>query len=163
GCHIDGSYGFLAFSRKEQRIRFDNADEVKANLPTFGVSLLHDLSGDLKADSTVDLAMILIGKKRTTVREAKRESLRGGDACSGATHFVRGAFLGAFAMGTGTHGGAHLGTGLFGAESSSSRLANFRDGNPSSCQQVTSGAPSAPDECDALVRLELVALETPAD
>ncbi len=162
GCHIDSTYGFMAFSKKEETIRFENADEVAANLPAFGIPLLQGLKGELKGDSTLDLAMVLIGKKRTTVREAGREKLLGGSACEGATHFARGAFVGAFAMGTGTKGGASLGTGLFSGRSSSSKLASYRDGDPGSCQQMTSGAASAPDACNALLRLELVALSSPA-
>ena len=162
GCHIDSTYGFMAFSKKEETIRFENADEVAANLPAFGIPLLQGLKGELKGDSTLDLAMVLIGKKRTTVREAGREKLLGGPACEGATHFARGAFVGAFAMGTGTKGGASLGTGLFSGRSSSSKLASYRDGDPGSCRQVTSGAASAPDACNALLRLELVALSSPA-
>jgi TPR repeat protein len=158
GCRIDSSYGFMAFSRKEETIRFENADEVAANLPTFGIPLIQGLGGELKRDSTIDLAMILIGKKRTTVQQATPEKLLGGAACGGATHFVRGAFVGAFAMGTGTKGGASLGTGLFTAGSTSSKLASYRDGDPASCQQVTTSSASPPDACDALVRLELVAL-----
>jgi hypothetical protein len=163
GCRLDSTYGFMSFSKKEQTVRFDNADEVAANLPAFGTALLKGLHGDLKSDSTLDLAMILVGKKRSTVKEAKAEELLGGAACSGATHFVRGAFVGAFAMGTGTRGEASLGAGLFAANSKSAELATYRDGDPSSCQQIAAGASSAPDSCDALVRLELVALgSTPA-
>ena len=157
GCHLDGTYGFMAFSKKEQTVRFETADEVAASLPAFGLPLLAGLHGDLKADSTLDLAMILVGKKRTTVREARPETLIGGAACDGATHFVRGAFVGAFAMGTGTKGGASLGVGLFSAASGSSKLASYRDGDAASCQQVSAGA-SAPATCNALLRLELVSL-----
>jgi hypothetical protein len=158
GCRIDSGYGFMAFSRKEETIRFENADEVAANLPAFGIPLLKGLRGDLTANSTLDLATVLVGKMRTTVSEAARGRLLGGEACEGATHFVRGAFVGAFALGTGTRGEASLGAGLFSAGSTSSRLANYRDGDPSSCQQVTRSTETAPASCDALLRLELVAL-----
>lgn len=158
GCRLDSTYGFMAFSKKEENIQFENADEITANLPAFGVSLLKGLSGELTRDSTIDLAMILVGKKRTTVREAAADKLLGGRACEGATHFVRGAFVGAFAMGTGTKGAANLGLGLFKAGSKSSKLSKHRDGDPDTCQQVKSGSPSAPDACNALLRLELVGL-----
>ena len=160
GCRIDSTYGFMAFSKKEEDVRFENADEVTANLPAFGLTLLKGLSGELTRDSTLDLAMILVGKKRTTVREAGRELLLGGTACNGATHFVRGAFVGAFAMGTGTKGGINLGAALFKAGSNSTKVSKYRDGESEKCEQVKSDSPSAPDNCDALVRLELVALGT---
>lgn len=158
GCRIgSATYDFMPFSKKQQTIRFENGDEVAANLPSFGIPLLQSLHGELQDDSTLDLSMILIGKKRTTVSEAKPESLVGGTACEGATHFVRGVFVGAFAMGTGTKGRDSVGAALFSASSASTKLADYRDGDPASCQQVpVGGAP--PDSCDALVRLELVAL-----
>lgn len=162
GCSVDSAYGFLAFSKKEQTVRFENADEVSASMPAFGIPLLHDLSGELKQDSTLDLTMILVGKKRTTVREAAADGLVGGAACAGATHFVRGAFVGAFALGTGTRGSANLGLGAFSAATRSAKLAKYRDGEPETCTQVKAGSPSAPDTCDALVRLELVALGAPS-
>jgi len=161
GCRLDGSYGFMAVSKKEQTVRFENADEVAANMPGFGVPLLTQLRGELGRDSTLDLAMILVGKRRTTIGEATREALVGGPACEGATHYVRGAFVGAFAMGTGTRGTASLGAGLFAASSSSAKLSSYRDGEPETCKRVAPGAPAAPETCDALLRLELVGLGAP--
>jgi TPR repeat protein len=158
GCRIDSTYGFMAFSKKEEDIRFENADEVAANLPTFGVSLLSGVHGELTRDSTLDLAMILVGKRRTTVRAAGPDRLQGGSACNGATHYVKGAFVGAFAMGTGTKGGASLGSALFKAGSQSSKISKYRDGDADKCEQVKAESASAPENCNALIRLELVAL-----
>jgi uncharacterized protein len=164
GCHIDGTYGFMSVSKKEQTVRFENADEVAANLPGFGISLLRDLHSELRRDTTLDLAMVMIGKKRTTVASAGRERLVGGEACEGATHFVRAAFVGAFAMGTGTRGEASAGVGLFSGRSASSKLSKYRDGAPDTCTQVSSTSQAAPDSCGALLRLELTSLGTkPAD
>lgn len=158
GCRIDGTYGFMSVSKKEQTVRFENADEVAANLPGFGISLLRDLHTELRRETTLDLAMVMIGKKRTTVASAGRDHLLGGEACEGATHFVRGAFVGAFAMGTGTRGEASAGVGLFSGRSASSKLSKYRDGAPDTCTQVSSASESAPDSCAALLRLELTAL-----
>ena len=99
-CHVEGSYGTLGVSRKEEVVELESADEIKANLPTFGVKLAADFRAEIQRGSAINLAMILIGKRRTTVSSAGRGQLRG--TCDGATHFVRGAFMGAFAMGTGT-------------------------------------------------------------
>jgi hypothetical protein len=158
-CRIDGSYGFMAVSKKEQGVRFESADEVAASMPGFGLTLIHQLRGELRSDSTLDLEMILIGKERTTIREAGRDKLRGGEAsCSGATHFVRGAFLGAFALGTGTRGQVSAGVGLLAAGSQSARSVRYRDGDPQSCEQVQPGSADAPASCRALLRLELAEL-----
>lgn len=162
GCHVSGSYGFMGISKKEQTIRLESADEIVANLPAFGVPLVKSISGELERGSSLDLAMILIGKKRTTVGEATRESLRGGAACEGATHFIKGAFVGAFSMGTSAKGGVKLGVGMLSAASQSSKLGKYRDGAPETCEQAKPTDVSAPASCDALVRLELVAIGTPS-
>lgn len=88
---LDGSYGTLGVSRKEEVIELENADEIKANLPTFGGKLAIDFKAEMQRGSALNLAMIMVGKKRTTVSSAERGQLRG--TCDGATHFVRGAFM----------------------------------------------------------------------
>lgn len=156
-CHIDGTYGTLGVSRKEELIALENTDEIRANLPTFGAKLAADFTADIKRGSAINLAMIMIGKKRTTVSFATREQLRG--TCEGATHFIRGAFVGAFAMDTGTRGTVGGAAQLFGAEtsatSSSSKKVKNKDGDPSVCAQVVPGASALPGGCSAVLRLEL--------
>ena len=69
-----------------------STDEVQANLPLSGGSI----GGGLQRGSTLDIAMMLVGKKRTTKDGVTKEDLQG--SCDGATHYVRGAMVGAFAM-----------------------------------------------------------------
>lgn len=158
GCRLDGSYGFMSVSKKEELVRFENTDEITASMPGFGIPLARQLRADLERGSTLDLAMILVGKRRTTLRTAPREKLVGGALCEGATHFVRGAFVGAFAMGTGTRGNAGIGMGLFQASSTSSRVAGHRDGEAAACSSPATKPGAPPQACDALLRLELVAI-----
>ena len=152
-CHLDGSYRYLGVSRKEQVVELSDADDIGANLPAFG----RTIAASLDRGSTLDLAMVLVGKQRTTVAEVKREMLRGsGDACQGATHFVRGAFVGAFALGTSTRGKVLASfSDVVGAGTSSSTLAGFRDGDPSACRSSSADDTQPPSGCSALVRLEL--------
>ncbi len=155
-CHVDGTYGFFGVTKKEEVIQLEDGDEIRANLPAFGIKM----TAGLERNSTLDLALIMIGKKRTTVKVVARPQLKG--SCDGATHFVRGAFLGAFAMGTGTRGTVSAAVDLFGAgaqaESRSSRKARSADGEPKECATSTTGAPSPPANCSALLRLELAAI-----
>ena len=161
GCSIDGTYGFMGFSKKEDVIRLQDSQEIAVNLPTFGVSLIKELDADLSQGTSLDLATVLVGKQRTTFKQVDRDALVGGAACAGATHFVRGSFVGAFAMGTSSKASADVSvSSIFSAsaKSSSSRVASHRDGDPQACTQADPLADSPAASCSAPVRLELWAL-----
>lgn len=162
-CHIEGNYGYMGMTRKEQVVRLNNSDEVRANLPLSGVKL----SAELKRGSSLDVAMVMVGKQKTTWSEPTKADLKG--KCDGATHFVRGATVGAFVMETSTSGEAKAAAEFFGAEtggaSASKRQVQNKDGDLGACKSATSSAESAPDQCGAPVRLLLVpiAKDKPAD
>ena len=99
-CHIAGDYAFMGMTTKQEMIRLESSDEIKANLPLSGAVLVAKLSGELDTGSTLDIALVLVGKRRTTWAKASRSDLVG--QCDGATHYVRGAMVGAFAMETGS-------------------------------------------------------------
>ena len=98
-CKIDGDYGFVGVSPKEEVVRLDGADEIQLNLPSFGARI----AAEVKRDASLDLGLILIGMRRTTVDAADKKRLKG-SGCDKATHFVRGAFVGAFALKQGSSG-----------------------------------------------------------
>lgn len=162
-CHLEGSYGYMGMTRKEQVVRLNNSDEVRANLPLSGVKL----SAELKRGSSLDVAMVMVGKQKTTWTEPTKADLKG--TCDGATHFVRGATVGAFVMETNTSGEAKAAAAFFGAETSgasaSNRQVQNKEGDMSSCKAATSNGASAPDQCGAPVRLLLapIAKDKPAD
>src|SRR5262249_36633378 len=145
--------GFIGMTRREQVVRLANADEVAANLPLSGASI----SGELQRGATLDIAMMIVGKKRTTWDTPTRDDLKG--SCDGASHFVRGAIVGAFAMGTGSEAKVRAAAEIFGASasagSSSSKQTQNRDGDITDCQKATPDAPSAPPQCGAPIRLVL--------
>jgi len=156
GCKVDGQYGFMSFSKKEEVIRLQSSQEVKVNLPALGSALLRDVGGELGRGTELDLAMVLVGKRRTTLQSAERGALVGGEACAGATHIVKGAFVGAFAMGTSAHGEVSTAAGVFGSgKLASSKVASHRDGDRDACTQVAPDAAAPPSGCAALLRLEL--------
>ncbi|HSN98959.1 MAG TPA: hypothetical protein VLS89_11760, partial [Candidatus Nanopelagicales bacterium] len=49
-CRIEGSYGYLGMTKKEQVVRLQNADELRANLPLSGGSI----GGELARGSSLD-------------------------------------------------------------------------------------------------------------
>ena len=75
-CSIDGSYGFMGMTRKEQVVRLENADEIHANLPLTAGALVAKLGGDLTRGSTLDVALIIVGKRRSTWRHATAGDLQ---------------------------------------------------------------------------------------
>ena len=155
-CHIEGGYGYMGLARKEDVIQLENADEVRANLPAFGASLTAELS----RGSTLDLALLMVGKRRTPVRGATSSDLRGD--CGEATHFVRGAYIGAFSMQTGTEGRLKAAAELFGsgadASHQSSKLVSRKDGDPRQCLNAKPESKDAPRGCRSILRVELTQL-----
>ena len=152
-CHIDGKYGFMGTTRNEQVVQLANADELSANLPLSGAKI----SSELARGSTIDIAMIMVGKRRTTWDAPTKADLKG--HCDGATHYVRSATVGAFAMDTGTEGKVRAAAEMFGAggkgESTSSKKVQTKQGEIADCNAASPDADKAPAQCGAPIRLLL--------
>jgi uncharacterized protein len=166
-CHVDGMYGFVGTNTKEQVVQLENADEIKANLPLSGAGIAAKIGGELSRGTSLDIALMMVGKRRTTWAAVTKEDLRG--ECEGATHFVRGATVGAFAMTTGSQAKVRaaveiFGVGAEGGSESSKKIGN-KDGSLESCKSAEPEASSPPSQCGALVKLELQAIgaEKPKD
>lgn len=159
-CKVDGKYGFLGMSKKEQVVKLNNADEVKANLPLGGIGIAGNVSGEMARGSTLDVAMVMVGKVKTTWAKVQADELKG--ECEGATHFVRGAMVGAFVMQTGTKGQVKTAAQMFGASaegaSSSEKNVQNKDGDIADCAKATPDDKKAPAQCQAFIRLELKAI-----
>lgn len=156
-CKIEGDYRYMGMTRKEQVVRLQNADELRANLPLSGAKL----GGELQRGSSLDIAMVLVGKSKTTKTAPTSEDLKG--ECDGATHYVRGATMGAFAMGTSTDAKVRAAAEIFGAEagagSSSSKETRNKEGDLSDCQKAAPTSDAPPAQCGAPVRLVLQAIK----
>lgn len=154
-CSAPGSYRFAGVTRKEDVVRMTSADELAANLPLSGASL----SAGMKRGSTLDLALVTVGKKRTTASEITKSDLTGA-GCAEATHVVRGVYVGAFALATGTEGEVRAVAQIFGAgtagSSASGKKTEARDGELEACRKATPEATAPPEQCAAITRLELV-------
>jgi TPR repeat protein len=160
-CHIDGSYAFTGMTKKEEVVRLNNSDEVQANLPLTGATI----GGGLARDSSIDIAMVMVGKRRTTWREPTKQDLQG--QCDGATHFVRAATVGAFAMETGTKAKVRAAAEILGAgasgESKSEKSTANRDGDPKACASSSPDAKAPPEQCGAAIRLVLAPIHAATD
>lgn len=163
-CHAEGSYGFKGVVLKEQLIRLSSGDEVRANLPLSGVGLAAKLEGEFARGISLNLATALVGKQTSTRLRVGRPEL--GGRCDGATHFVRSANVGAFVLQTGSAAEISTAAELFGAgasaKSSSSKETRNADGNIGACKRSSSSAEEAPDQCQALVRVQLLPIDEEA-
>jgi TPR repeat protein len=163
-CKAEGSYGFKGVVLKQQLIRLNDADEIKANLPLSGAVLAAKLESELSRGTSLDLATALVGNLTSSRMSVGKVDLVG--RCQGASHFVRGANVGAFVMETGAKAKAATAAEIFGAGvhggSESSKLARVEDGSIDSCKQSASDSPKPPGNCGALVRLNLLPISTEA-
>ena len=164
GCTMEGEYGFLGMTRRDQIVSLETADEVRANLPGLLVDQTtgrSKLAGTLDRGSSLDIALVMIGKRMTTRQRASGAELRG--HCAGATHFVRGATVGAFAMQTRAHAHAESVAELFGAHASGTgaagRRIHTREGQLEDCDTADPESTAPPSQCGAPLRLDLVRVE----
>jgi hypothetical protein len=157
GCSVEGGYAFKGVTPEEQVVRLQDADEIRANLPLSGASLVASMGGDLERGATLDLALAYVGKSTSTVRAVTRSKLSGD--CDGATHFVHGMTVGAFAMQTGSRANVSTAVQIFGAgaggASTSSRVARVESGNLDACRASSPDAKAPPEACRAVLRLDL--------
>lgn len=155
-CHVDGAYGYVGTSKKEQLITLEDADEAAVNLPFSGAKI----GASLKRGSALDIGLVMVGKRASSSLEIDRSMLTG--RCDGATHFVRAATVGAFAMKTSSAGQAKVAADVFGvgasAGSDSSKSVNDKDGDIVACQSADPDATQAPKNCNAIVRVQLLAI-----
>jgi TPR repeat protein len=156
-CRARGGYGFAGVSRKEDVVQIAGRDELHANLP-LGKA---ELSAVIDRGATIDVALVTVGKHRTSAFQVARTDLDGD--CEGATHFVGSALVGAFAMGTGTHGEVGTVAQLFelaevGGSSTNERKSLNRDGDLEACAAASPSDATPPAQCQSILRVELVAI-----
>lgn len=156
-CRVEGKYEFLRLVGEVEVMRMDSAQQIRANLPLAGATILADLGVEIENGSTLDVAMKLIGKKRTAWREITFDDLTGD--CTGATHFVRGVSVGAFVVDKGRRDKARAAAEIFGAGASYATVGakGVRRGAGSldACELVKQNPSTPPADCSALIRLEL--------
>jgi len=161
GCSVPGAYGFMGTTRKDEILQFSSDLDLRANLASSREDLARVIGPQLTAGRTLDVAMALVGKRRTTVRAAAAADLKGGEACEGATHFVRGTFVGAFAMRRGVSSAVPTPTEVFtnagGDVGPTGNAVEWTRGKLDGCT-AGEGKSGAPTQCDITVRLELVQL-----
>jgi TPR repeat protein len=147
-CHIEGSYGYVSMTPKASVLRLESEEEVSANLQATGQAVMQKLGPDFKSGAVVDVALMSVGKFRTTRAGATKAQLVGD--CAAATHLVRGAIVGAFAIGKGDKAKPMAAEQLIDAKAASV------------CQSAQEGTRGPPRQCGELLRLELTELTSDA-
>ncbi len=164
-CRVAGQYGFIGTTRKEQMIRLEDADEIRVNMPLSGLALVANLQGELARGSVLDVALVWIGQLRTTFSQVELAQLEG--SCQGATHFIRGAMVGAFGMRTSRRAEAQSVAKLFsvGVDAGSRSKSDIQvvEGDLTDCGRATPDSDRAPPQCGVPIRLELNAIAAKAE
>lgn len=158
-CKVEGKYGFVGITKKEQVITLENADQAQANLPLHGASI----GASMERGSAIDIGLVMIGKKNTLRADLDKKAL--GAHCEGATHYVQSATVGAFAMRTSASGAARAkavfdifgGAGASGQSSSSKNVVN-KDGDVDACKSGDVDSTTPPRGCGAPLRIRLLAI-----
>jgi hypothetical protein len=146
-CHIDGQYGFMGMTRREQVVRLENADELRESAAQRRIP-------GRRGAARVDHRQSRWSWSARPVRPGghpTKDDLKG--TCDGATHYVRGALVGAFVVDRGSQAKVRaaaeiLGVGA-GANSSSAAQYRNQDGDPADCKNASPDSPKAPAPTDA--------------
>lgn len=159
GCSVDeGGYRYAGFSKKERVVKLHSADELHANLPSLGAVWAAKLSADLESDTSLDIALVTVGHRATSLRHVARDRLRG--ECDGASHFLKHAYVGAFAVSAGSKASVRTAAEVFGVGASmgasSSKFETVVDGKISACAKATSQDEAPPEGCSAILRIGLM-------
>jgi hypothetical protein len=161
-CHVAGTYAYTGSGHDAKVVQIFGADDVRATLPSTGAGLQWPALRQLQAGATLDVALVTAGRKRATVGYATAQQLAGD--CRGATHLVRAASVGAFAVDAGTLERRRDVAGVFdaGARGGSILSATERraQGTLAACAASQPGDTAPPEGCDAVFRVELSAIDT---
>jgi hypothetical protein len=152
-CTAGGTYRYVPFTPKEDRLIIRDSKDLFANLPMGAAGL----QAKLERLGEIDLGMTLVGKFEADATLA-RADLRGD--CDEATHVVTGMTVGAFALSAGgadeVGGGATVvGVGVR-ASARDERETLSRDGDARMCAGATQDDTKPPRSCGAVVRVEVV-------
>jgi TPR repeat protein len=153
-CGVSGgSYDYGGFTPQDEVLQITGLDDLAVNLPLGAAKL----GAEIKAGRSIDLALVTVGRRSTTVGRVGLPDLEG--ECTGATHYVQKASLGAFSIATGSVGKVAAIASYFSigasASSTSERSAGRRAGSLEECLKALPTDLEPPVQCRLPLRLEL--------
>lgn len=157
-AHPRARYAYQAITPKLDEKRFSTADDLYAQMPLGAAKL----EGKLRASGEIGLRVIVVGRHESSISSVHASDLEGDD-CAHATHVVSAVSVGAFELSAGAHaevgGSVATNATAIGGLGTADKRALTRDGDLDACQAGTHGN-APPDGCGALVRLELLPIDT---
>ena len=155
-CELFVGYDYSPLTRREEVVRMHDADAVRAHLPLTGEGLAANLSAELSRGSTLDLALVNVGRFVSRTKTTYADDVPKG--CEAANVVVSGISTGAFAMSVGTRAHARAVAEIFAAGASgasqSELVRSTRDGDLAACDGTGRGA-EPPAQCRAPLRIDL--------
>lgn len=153
-CRLEGEYTYSGLSRAEELVTLENNDEVAANMMFTGGTA----EANLQSGNALHIGLVRVGRKSTAACVARDQAE--GSQCAQATHYIRQAVVGAFAMMTAQIGAVSgavdvfaVGSGAASSTSAGSREA--RDGDLQACLTSKSTDEKPVEACQSLLRLSL--------
>jgi hypothetical protein len=150
------AYKYTAITPKDEVVTIKSADQLYATIPVHAFSF----EGKLAESGELNAEMKIVGEYGAEGLPPSSDQLSG--ECTGATHVVTALTVGAFAFYAGAKREAGvkasaLGAGA-GADTSRSVDTLSRDGDVKACIASARGDAQPPQNCGALLRVELAAV-----
>lgn len=156
-CSMRASFEYLGASPRKNVRSIENQDAISAEVPLASAKLRASVSAGRK----VDIALAEVGTRSASFELVARAELEGVGPkdCEAATHFVRAADIGAFAIAQRTSGEAAAAAQIFtagGSGDSKSAMSSMNsEGKLDTCEQAKESDKDAPEGCRVPLRLHL--------
>ena len=150
------AYKYTAITPKDELVTISDADQLYASIPVHAASF----EGKLAQKGQLNAAMTIVGMYEAPALAPASDQLEGD--CARATHVVSALAVGAFEFFAGKAVTASANLNVLGATAGGEHDSNHetlsRDGNVRACVDSKRGDGEPPENCGALLRLELSAL-----
>jgi hypothetical protein len=161
GCTVPArfAYKYTAITPKDELVTITDADQLYASIPVHAASF----EGKLAQKGQLNAAMTIVGMYEAPSLAPASDQLEGD--CARATHVVSALTVGAFEFFAGKAVAGSASLNVLGATAGGAHDSNHetlsRDGNVKACVDSKRGDGEPPENCGALLRLELSTLRAP--
>lgn len=152
-CNLEGHYDYIPVSVDKYVLTFKNEAEIKANIAYFGPSV----GASLASDKQMNVGMAMIGKYSAGSLNVSPNALRQPE-CKGATHLIRGIYVGAFVAGLGEQTSGSMDAAMVFGASFRRKMSELRSGGDHNKCTTDHNTTKPAADCDKPIRLELVAV-----
>jgi hypothetical protein len=150
-CKASGNYNFRGARPKQSVLYLETAEQIRAALPLGADELVNGFQSKAASKSKLDLGLAIVGEQLSPSSSFTQKELQG--ECAGATHVVVGATRGAFAIATSEVNTPRTVEQIF--QAGISNAAPQAGGTLKSCNSAADGSIRPPQECQAVLGLEL--------